>query len=257
MALVRPEEGQKQPTHPGAPAVRLFIPCYVDQLAPDVARALVRLLEALKISWQLPAGQTCCGQFAYNAGEWPGTRRLARHFARVFVGPGLILCPGPSCVRMVRRHYLHLLKTPADRELLAQLTVQIVDLAEYLDSLQPLPLSLQWPGRVFLHQSCAARDLGLLPSLHRLLAQIRGLEVATLPAAYSCCGFGGLFAVKQPELSQIIGWRYLQAILDLDVQVLVSPEVGCLLHLEGIARAHHLPLQMLHLTQFLAAAACL
>jgi len=247
-------DGPNPKTHPGPPEVRLFIPCYVDQLAPTVAQALVRLLNALAIPWCLPATQTCCGQFAYNAGDWPGARSLMHHFARVFAGPGPILCPGPSCVRMVRTNYPHLVETPRESQGQAQLAAQIMDLSEYLDSLLPLSISLRRPGRVFLHQSCAARDLGLLPGLHRLLAQVQGLEVVTLPEAYSCCGFGGLFALKQPELSQLIGWRYLQAISALDVQVLVSPEVGCLLHLDGIARARHLPLQMLHLSQFLAEA---
>lgn len=237
------------------PAVRLFIPCYVDQLAPEVGQAVLALLKRLEITWSYPATQTCCGQFAYNAGDWTGARGLMRHFLQVFAGPGPILCPGPACIRMVRRHYRHLAQTYDEAAGVDRLAAQLFDLSEILAAQLPWPFSLTWPGRVFLHQSCAARELGLLPTLARLLAGVSGMELCTLPAAYACCGFGGLFAVKQPELSQAIGWRYLQAVLATEAQVLVSPDVGCLLHLGGIVQAHNLPLGMLHLAQFLAAAA--
>jgi len=244
--------GSERSAHP---AVRLFIPCYVDQLAPAVGQAVLGLLKRLEMTWSYPTAQTCCGQFAYNAGDWSGARGLMRHFLRVFAGPGTILCPGPACVRMVRRHYPFLAQTPDEAAGVDRLAAQLFDLTEILSARLPLPFPLTWPRRVFLHQSCAARELGLLPILERLLTGVSGLELCTLPPAYACCGFGGLFAVKQPELSQAIGWRYLQAVLATGAQVLVSPDVGCLLHLGGIVRAHNLPLIMLHLAQFLEAAA--
>lgn len=235
--------------------MRLFIPCYVDQLAPQVAQALVQLLERLGIGWSYPTDQTCCGQVAYNAGDWPGARRLMRHFLEVFHDQGLILCPGTACVRLIRRHYPRLAQTPGEAVAVRRLAAQVLDVGEYLSARLPLPLSLEWPGRVFLHQSCSARELQLLPQLQQLLRSVPGLELATLPAAYACCGFGGLFAVKESELSQIIGWRYLQAVLATGSQVLVSPDVGCLLHLQGFAAAQGISLPMLHVSEFLHQAA--
>ncbi len=235
--------------------VRLFIPCYVDQLAPEVGQAVIDLLARLDIGWQYPAAQTCCGQFAYNAGDWTGARRLMRHFMQVFCGEGQILCPGPSCLRTVRRAYPYLAESAGEAAGVSRLSCQLVDLSEYIYSIFPFPLSLRWPGRVFLHQSCGARELELLPTLKGLLAKVSGLELCTLPAAFACCGFGGLFALKQPELSLAIGWRYLQAVLATGAQVLISPDVGCLLHLRSIAAAHALPLPMLHLAPFLLQAA--
>lgn len=236
-------------------AVRLFIPCYVDQLAPAVAQAAVDLLARLDIAWSYPAAQTCCGQLSYNAGDWPAARKLMRHFFEVFPGPGPVLCPGPACVRMVRRSYTQLAETRRETAEVTRLSSQVVDLSEYLHSLGPFPFPLAWSGRVFLHQSCAARDLGFLPTYQRLLAQVKGLELCTLPEAYSCCGFGGLFSLKQKELSQVIGWRYLQAVLGLKPQVLISPDVGCLLHLRGIAAAQTIQLPMWHIAEFLVGAA--
>lgn len=236
------------------PTVTLFIPCYVDQLAPAVPAALLTLLARLGVAWQLPPGQTCCGQLAYNAGDRPGAAKLLQHFAAVFAGTGPIVCPGPSCVRMVRRHAVDLLPTPEARRSLAAVSDRLVDLAEYLLARTPFPFSLAWHGRVFVHQSCAARELGLLPTLQELLSQIKGVELCTLPAAFSCCGFGGLFALKQKELSQIIGWRYLQAVAATAATVVVSPDVGCLLHLQALAQVQNLPLRFLHVAQFLATA---
>ncbi len=231
--------------------VSLFIPCYVDQLAPEVAAAVVAILGRLGIAWQFPAGQTCCGQLAYNAGDRLGAGKLLKHFAAVFAGTGPIVCPGPSCVRMVRRYAVDLMETPDERRNLAEVTDRVVDLAEYLLAKTPLPFPLAWQGRVFLHQSCAARELGLLPALQELLSQIQGVDLCTLPAAYSCCGFGGLFSLKQKELSQIIGWRYLQAVAATATAVVVSPDVGCLLHLRALAQTQNLSLRFLHLAQFL------
>ncbi len=236
-------------------AVRLFIPCYVDQLAPEVGLAAVALLERLQVAWSYPAAQTCCGQLAYNAGDWQGARRLRDHFCRVFAGAGPVVCPGPSCVRMVRRHYLQLRQGCAGENEKELLVPHLVDMAEFLHDLLPFPFSLHWPDRVFLHQSCAARELGLAPVLKGVLAQVTGLELCTLPEAYACCGFGGWFALKQPELSQAIGWRYLEAVLATGARLLVSPDVGCLLHLQGLVRAHNLPLACMHLAPFLQEAA--
>ncbi|MGQ9920956.1 MAG: (Fe-S)-binding protein [Desulfobacca sp.] len=236
-------------------AVRLFLPCFVDQWAPEVGQAVLALLKRLEIPWSYPAAQTCCGQFAYHDGDWTGARGLMRHFLQVFNGAGPILCPGPACVRMVRRHYRHLAKTPEEIAGVDRLVAQLFELSEILAARLPWPFPLTWPGRVFWHKSCAARDLGLLPTLEQVFSKVSGLELCTLPPAYACCGFGGLFAVKQPELSTAIGWRYLQAVLATGAQVLVSPDVGCLLHLGGVVRAHALPLRVLHLAQFLEAAA--
>ena len=231
--------------------LQLFIPCYVDQFAPQVAHALCSLLDKLKISWNYPAAQTCCGQFAFNAGDWPAARRLMRHFFKVFGGADAIVCPSASCVLTVRRHYPQLIETPADAVHLKRLQPLVFEFTEWLSSLLPLPFPLTLPGRVFLHQSCAARQLGILPQLQHLLALVANLQVVEISSAYACCGFGGLFSLKRPDLAQAIGLNYLKAVQTAGAAALVSPDVGCLLHLQGLLRTNGLTLPVYHVAELI------
>ena len=231
--------------------VQLFIPCYVDQFAPQVAQALCHLLERLNVAWHYPANQTCCGQFAFNAGDWPAARRLMRHFFQVFSGADVIVCPSASCVLTIRRHYPQLLENSADADHLRRLQPLVFEFSEWLSTHLPLPFPLQLQRQIFLHQSCAARQLGILPQLKHLLAQVADLQLLEISSAYSCCGFGGLFSLKRPDLSQAIGTNYLQAALNTGAAALVSPDVGCLLHLQEMLRTHGLTLPVYHLAELI------
>lgn len=231
--------------------VQLFIPCYVDQYAPQVAQALCEILNKLNIPWSYPATQTCCGQFAFNAGDWPTARRLMRHFFRVFHDDQIIVCPSASCVLTVRRHYSQLIETPADAAHLQRLQPLVFEFTEWVTSLLPLPFPLAWPGRIFLHQSCAARQLALLPHFKHLVNLIAHLQPLEISPAYSCCGFGGLFSLKCPDLSQAIGANYLTAVLNTNPAALVSPDVGCLLHLQGILRTNRQTLPLYHVAELI------
>lgn len=230
--------------------VQIFIPCYVDQFAPQVAQALVNLLERLRIPWSYPRAQTCCGQFAFNAGEWSAARRLMRHFLDVFQDAETIICPGASCVHTIRRHYPRLVENATDATRLQALLPAVRDCSEWLAGLGPLPWPLVFPGRVFLHQSCTARQLGSLGPLRDLLGRVAGLELRELSPAQACCGFGGLFAAKRPDLSQAIGANYLAAIRATDADVLISPDVGCLLHLQGF-QGQYPPLPAYQVVEFI------
>ena len=184
--------------------VQLFIPCYVDQFAPQVAHALCNLLDNLNISWNYPADQTCCGQFAFNAGDWPAARRLMRHFFQVFNGADAIVCPSASVSSPSAAIIPNCLKTPADAAHLRRLQPLVFEFTEWLSALLPLPFPLQFPGQIFLHQSCAARQLGILPQLKHLLAHIADLQLLEISSAYSCCGFGGLFSLKRPIFPKLL-----------------------------------------------------
>ncbi|WP_449245158.1 (Fe-S)-binding protein [Desulfobacca acetoxidans] len=232
-------------------AVQLFIPCYVDQYTPQVARALCQLLDYLGIAWTYPATQTCCGQFAYNAGDWTSARRLMRHFFTVFNRTEAIICPSASCVLTVRCHYPSLIETPHDADHLQHLQPLVLEFSEWLFSILPLPYSPNFPGKVLLHQSCAARQLGSLPKMRHILSTVSQLELLEMPSSYACCGFGGLFSVKRPDLSQAIGLNYLTAARSTGAEALVSPDVGCLLHLQGLLQARGLTWPLYHLSELL------
>jgi L-lactate dehydrogenase complex protein LldE len=232
-------------------AVQLFIPCYVDQFAPQVAQALADLLTNLNISWCYPAAQTCCGQFAFNAGDWPTARRLMRHFFQVFTDDDIIICPSASCVHTIRHLYPQLIETSTDAAHLQRLQSLVFDFTEWIISLLPLPFPLAWSGRIFLHQSCAARQLAILPHCRHLLNLIDHLQPLEISPTYSCCGFGGLFSLKCPDLSQAIGSNYLTAVLSTNPTALVSPDVGCLLHLQAMLPATRQTLPMYHVVELI------
>jgi len=196
--------------------------------------------------------QTCCGQFAFNAGEWPAARKLMRHFLRVFGAAETILCPSASCVLTVRQHYQQLVTGYHESERLAQVQYHLWEWSEWLIQQLPLPWSLNFSGTLLFHHSCAARQLGVTDYLSTLLSQVSGLTLREVSPYYSCCGFGGLFSVKCPELSIAIGETYLQAVLDTGVDGLVSHDLSCLMHLEGIIRARRFPLKLYHLAEILA-----
>ncbi len=232
--------------------VQLFIPCYIDQFSPQVATSLGEFLHKLNIPWNYPPDQTCCGQFAFNAGEWQSARRLMRHFFQVFNNNDPIVCPSASCVLTIRRHYPRLIETPADAANLKRLQPLVFEFTEWLFKLLPLPLPLSWPGKIFLHYSCSARQLGLLPILKHFLSLIAGLHVIHTPPDYSCCGFGGLFSLKCPDLARKIGSKYLQVVLRSDATAIVSPDSSCLSHLQNSLTNGNLP--MYHLVEFIHAA---
>jgi L-lactate dehydrogenase complex protein LldE len=234
--------------------VQLFIPCYIDQFSPHVAQSLCNFLDILNISWNYPAAQTCCGQFAFNAGDWPSARRLMRHFFQVFNSSEPIICASASCVLTIRRHYPLLLETTTDATNLRRLQSQVLEFTEWLAKLLPLPFPLTWAGKIFLHNSCSAKQLNILPSLKHFLGLIQDLQLTEASHDYTCCGFGGLFSFKCSDLALAIGSAYLQAVLDSDATALVSADVGCLLHLQKITNMNKISLPMYHLVELICRA---
>ena len=233
--------------------IKLFIPCFLDQGAPEVAGAVVQLLETLGVAWEYPENQTCCGQFALTVGDLATSRRLMRHFLRVFAGAEAILCPSASCVYMVRRHYPALARDSRERQEFENLAARVWELGEWLAARGPLPWTPGFPGRLVLHRSCKARQLGVLPQAGAVLSQVAGLELLEVSPYYSCCGFGGVFSVQHPELSRALGEAYLDAVGATGAAGLVSLDYSCLLHLRSLAASRGQNLKFLHLAEILKA----
>ena len=230
---------------------QLFIPCFLDQGAPEIAGAVADLLTRLTLPWDYPEDQTCCGQFALTLGDPATARRLMRHFLRVFGSGGPLLCPSASCTLMVRRHYPRLAESPAERREAAALAGRTLELSEYLASLRPLPWTPRFTGPLVLHRSCKARQLGVLPGAARVLSQVAGLRLLEVSPYYSCCGFGGVFSIQHPDLSAEMAAAYLEAVLATGAQGLVSLDYSCLMHLRSVAAARGWDLQFFHLAEIL------
>lgn len=240
--------------------IALFVPCYVDQLRPGVGLAALDLLEQAGLEVDCPKDQTCCGQPFLTAGEPASARALAERFARVFAGYEHIVTPSGSCAAMVRNHYVPLLGCGA-----ADLATRTFELCEYLLEHAPGgPPRGRLACRVGLHPSCHAlrglrlgtpsetRDPPLRDPARALLEGIEGIELVTLERADECCGFGGLFSVREEAVSCRMGLDRLADHARAGAEVVTSTDVSCLLHLEGLARRRGLALRHLHVAELLA-----
>ena len=241
--------------------VALFIPCYVDQLKPDVGLATLTVLRATGAEVVFPEDQTCCGQPFLTAGETGQARRLAGRLAALFDGFDAIVTPSGSCAATIRRHLERLVPAASSK----RIAEKTVELCEFLVS-QDLP-PVGWapfPHRVGLHVSChALRELGLgQPSESRsdaradpaalLLGRIPDLSAVDLTRPDECCGFGGIFSVEEDAVSSRMGLDRLRDHQRGRAEVLTSTDVSCLLHLEALARKRELPLRVMHVAEILA-----
>lgn len=232
--------------------IKLFIPCFLDQSAPGVANAVTGLLERLNVPWEYPEAQTCCGQFAWTAGDTATARRLMRHFLRAFAGEETIICPSASCTYLVRHCYPELAEGLKERRAVESLAARVLELSEWLVKAGPLPWRPRFEGSVVLHQSCKARQLEVVACAREVLSTVKGLEVLTVSPYYTCCGFGGTFSLMQPELSREIGEAYLAAVAATGASGLVSLDYSCLLHLQGLGVPAARTLNFYYLAEILA-----
>ena len=245
--------------------VALFVPCYVDQLAPEVARSTLRVLERVGCRVHYDPDQTCCGQPFLNLGlTVPATRLARRHLAR-FAAAEAIVCPPASCVATVRRRYPEL--GVADDEDDRRLCERTFELGEFLVRELGLgDVGASFPHRVALLQSChGLRELGLGSGSERgggvgagpglteqLLREVRGLELLLPERPDECCGFGGLFSVEFPEVSTRIGRDRLRRLVDTGAEYVTGTDSSCLFHLEGIGRRGGYGPRGIHLAEILA-----
>ena len=216
---------------PGEP-VALFIPCYIDQFYPQVGEATARLLTRLGVPVVFPEGQTCCGQPAFNSGYWEEARRVVRRFCDTFAVHRWIVCPSGSCAAMCRVFFGHV--DPDER--IVEVGRRVFELSEFLvEAMGVTDTGATFPHKVTLHVGChSRRELGVIDPPLRLLESVRGISYCELADAEDCCGFGGTFSVKMPGTSLAIGRTKAENILRTGADVVVSPDISCLMHVHGI-----------------------
>ncbi len=228
--------------------VGLFVPCYVDLLAPRVAQATLRILERVGCRVHYDPDQTCCGQPFLNAGAARAASRLARRHLERFAGLDAVVTPSASCAATVRLRFPEVEPDASEED--TRQRARTFELGEFLVRIvERTDLSACFPHRVALLQSChGLRDLGLAASsegtaptsgpgtTERLLREVEGLEIFTPERPDECCGFGGSFSVKYPEISGRIGRARLDALAEGGAEFVTGTDVSCLLHLDGIRR---------------------
>jgi len=235
--------------------ITLFIQCLVDAVWPQVGEAMVRVLEGCGLELDCPTDQTCCGQPAFNSGFRREARVAARRFIEIFENAGTIVSPSGSCVHMVRHHYPELFKDePRWRERAERIAARTYEFTEFLvDVLRLEDVGASYAGRVTYHDSChLLRGIRVKEQPRRLLRGVTGLELVEMKNSDYCCGFGGAFAVKYPDISTAMVNDKVDHIVNSGVDTVVGCDTGCLLNIAGAVSRRGLSIKTLHIAEILA-----
>lgn len=242
--------------------IGLFIPCYINAVYPEVGIACYKLLKALGQEVDYPLDQTCCGQPMANAGFEQDAIKMARRFEELFAPYDYIVGPSASCVAFIKENHPRLLHTQGHQ---CQTEHHIYDVVEFIhDILRPHTLPGKFPHKVSIHNSChGVRELSLsAPSeltipyynkIRNLLERVEGIEVVEPQRIDECCGFGGMFAVEEPEVSACMGRDKVRDHLSTGAAYITGADSSCLMHMQGIIDREHLPIQTIHFLQILTA----
>jgi L-lactate dehydrogenase complex protein LldE len=242
-------------TSQSRPHVGLFVTCLVDLFRPSIAFAAIKLIEAGGARVEVPRAQTCCGQPAYNCGDRKNAAAIARQVVETFERFDYVVAPSGSCAGMLRLHYPRLLADDPDfAERAAGLAAKSFELTSFLvDVLGLTAVDAAFAGTVTYHDSCSAlRDLHVQDAPRRLLATVEGLSLVELADREACCGFGGAFSVKYPEISAAIVDAKLRDIAGTGAATVLSGDLGCLLQIAGRLAREHETIEVRHVAEVLA-----
>ena len=237
--------------------IGLFVTCLTDTLFPDTGKAVVTVLERLGHQVDFPAPQACCGQMHFNTGYRREAVPMARGFAAAFGGFEAVVTPSASCASMVREYYPALAEEAGDPGLaraVAEVAPRTHELSVFLaDVLGVTDVGGYFPHRVTYHPSChSLRMLKVGDAPLRLLRAVRGLDLADLPDAEACCGFGGTFAVKNADVSAAICADKVAAVRMSGAEVLCAADNSCLMHIGGALDRQRSGVAVMHLAEILA-----
>lgn len=238
-----------------APHIALFVTCLVDLFRPSVGFAAVKLLEEAGCRVSVPAAQTCCGQPAYNSGDRPAAIRLARALVDTFRGYDHVVAPSGSCAGMLSKHVPALLADdPAYAQAARELGARSHELTGFLVDVRGMSdLSVRFEGRVCYHDSCSSlREMGVEAQPRRLLAGVAGLTLVEAEERQACCGFGGTFCVKYPDVSVAMLDRKIDALAATGADLVLAGDLGCLLNIAGRLSRRGLPCRARHVAEVLA-----
>ena len=236
--------------------VGLFVTCLVNTMRPSVGFAAIRLLEQAGCEVEVPEMQSCCGQPAFNSGDDEGGREIARRVIEAFEGFDHVVVPSGSCAGMIKTHFPGLFDgQPEWRERARSLSAKTHELLSFLvDVCEWAPEGIALAGKCTYHDSCAGlRELGIYDQPRRLLAAVDGLQLVPLERSTECCGFGGTFCVKYPDISNAIVGEKADNVLATGVGLLLGGDMGCLMNMAGkLNRDHPGRVTVMHAAEVLA-----
>ena len=234
--------------------IDIFIPCFVDQLYPQTAFNMVKILEKLGHEVHYNTDQTCCGQMAFNAGFWDEAKVMGEKFIKDFPNDRPVVGPTASCVGMVRNYYSELFNNTSMHIECRQLQKNLFEFTEFMvKELKVTDVGATFEAKVTYHDSCAAlREIGIKEEPRLLLQNVKGLELIEMKEPDTCCGFGGTFSVKHEAISTAMAEQKVNNAIDTGAEYIVSTDLSCLMHQEGYIKKHNLPIKIIHLIDVLA-----
>jgi len=238
--------------------VALFVTCLTDQFYPHVGVAVTKILERFGCTVHFPDAQTCCGQPFYNNGFHGEASGLAKRMVEIFESYDYIVTPSGSCCAMVREHFPHLLHgDPAWEPGMKRLTSKTYEFVEFLDKVLKVDFSqfkLPAPETVTYHYTCHLRGIGVRDEGVRLLKQMGNVDFVAMDKTDQCCGFGGTFAVKYPEISGAIVEDKVACIAATKAKTTICNDAGCTMNISGMCHRGDVPTKVRHIAELMAEA---
>ncbi len=234
--------------------VQIFIPCFIDQLYPQVGFNMAKILEKAGCEITYNKDQTCCGQPAYNAGFREDSKAVCKKFIRDFSGSEYIVTPSASCAGFVKNGFKVLFENTAQKMEAEKTSERIYELSDFLINILHIEnFGARLEGTATYHNSCAAlRECNIKEEPQKLLKNVEGLTMIPMEDNETCCGFGGTFAVKFNSISAGMGEQKAQHAIDTGAEYLISTDMSCLMHIDGILKKQGGNLKVLHLADVLA-----
>jgi L-lactate dehydrogenase complex protein LldE len=233
--------------------VSLFIPCLVDQFFPQVGLNLYKILKKVGASVDYPVEQTCCGQPAFNSGYHAEAIELAQRFLEVFRRSDYIVAPSGSCTSMVKIFYPEIIEEDSLRETLHHITSKIYEFSDFLVNVVGISdVGARFPHRVTYHDAChLLRELRVRDAPRTLIREVRDIDFVEMENSETCCGFGGTFSVKFPEISTAMAEDKASAIAQSGAEYVVANDSSCLMQIAGYLSRKGIPAKPLHLADLL------
>jgi L-lactate dehydrogenase complex protein LldE len=233
--------------------VDIFIPCYIDQYFPNTAMNMVKVLERVGCGVNYNAEQTCCGMPAFHAGYRDQCKEVATKLVHEFQNSRYVVSPGASCVSMVRNYYPEMFHNSALHNEYKQVQKYFIEYSDFLVNVMNVSdVGATLEGAAAYLDNCSAmRECGIKESPRTLLSKVRGLTLTELPEADMCCGWGGTFANKFEDISVKLAEKKVDSILSTGANIVISTDMGCLMHLEGFIKKNNIDLKVMHLADVL------
>ena len=234
--------------------VQLFIPCFVDQLFPQTAFNMVKVLEKAGVEVKYNEEQTCCGQPAFNAGFRDEARDVCSKFLKDFSGSEYVVAPSASCVGFVKNYYSTLFNNSSVHNEVRDLGKRTYEFSSFLINVLKIEdFGATLHGKATYHDSCAGlRECRIKEEPRKLLSRVNGLELLEMNDVETCCGFGGSFAVKFESISSAMADQKVNNALQTGADYIISTDASCLMHLDGYIRKKELPIRTMHIADVLA-----